>query len=185
MPNDDTLARMPRPPDLWRAWHSTIEYITLHTGQPTTLHLIWNSHGMDAPWLAQLNWAANNVQVRGKPSPGVVLEQLWTDINATYKIFKNRNHARIAPQSYDPAHWFTSTEQAILDRLVELANTQATTPSTLLITSQISLEGQTTIQARLLRHVEGITITSEGSALLSVCQELYPKAVARFEGGQQ
>jgi hypothetical protein len=170
-----------RPSDLWRAWEATTAYVVQHTRQEAAVSLTWNSHGMDAPWLAQFNWASNMERVNGQPTPGDALLTLWKRIAANYTFFPNTQDARRAPREYDPGDWFSKTERSIFTRLIGLAQQYCPeTPTTLLITHQTFPTGSTQVQAQLLFHVEGVTVTGQSSTLLAACQELYPRVVARL-----
>ena len=115
----DTV-QIPRPADLWRAWEATADYVSLHTRQTATLHFGWNSHGVDAPWMAQFNWIHHMERVNGLATAGEALLALWQRLEGTYRLFPDAIAARRAPWAYAPDCWFTSAEQTLLDRLTSL-----------------------------------------------------------------
>jgi hypothetical protein len=179
MPTDKLDAHVERPPDLWRAWEATTEYVVQHTKHNAAICLTWNSHGVDAPWLAQFNWASNMERVNGQPTPGDALLTLWQRIAANYTFFQNSQEARRAPREYQPGDWFSDTERTIFTRLTGLTQQRyPDTPSTLLITHTVMPGGDTQVQAQLICHLEGRTINGSGKTLLKACQDLYPRVVA-------
>lgn len=171
-----------RPPNLWQAWAATAEYVTQHTQDSAKLYLAWNSHGVDAPWMAQFNWASNLERVQQKESAGEALDALWRGIAQSYRIFQNDEDAKRAPRSYPLEQWVEEDEHTLLSRLLSLANQADGGPSTLLIVYTGSADkNATSIQARLICHSQALTISGEGTTLLQALQELYPRAANKLD----
>jgi hypothetical protein len=181
MPTDDLSISVTRPDDLWRAWEATASYVAQHTRQEATLHLSWNSQGVDAPWMAQFNWINNVERVNGYDTAGEALLALWKHIEENYKIYPNAAEARQAPRGYPPGLCFTSAEQTLLDRLTGLpASDRSPAIVTLLITYHALNEPKCRLQTRLISHVDALTVRGQGSTLLKACQNLYPRVVQQL-----
>ncbi len=183
MPTDSLSNRIPRPHDLWRAWEETAEYVARLTKQETTLHLTWNSRGIDAPWMAQLNWVGNLERVNKQPSAGEALTQLWKKIAAEYTFFQTPQDTRRAPAGYDPDHWFNAQETAIMQRLVRMVEAHTDPYCTLLFTLQVPASAPPLVKGKLICHTQNITVAGQSNTLLKVCQDLYPRVASQF--GQQ
>lgn len=180
MPTHNLTNRVPRPPDLWRAWEETAKYVARLTQQPTTLYLTWNSQGIDAPWMAQFNWVGNLERVNKQDSPGAALDRLWQRIGQTYTFFQTPNDAHRAPAGYDPDHWFNPQEHAIMNRTLSCLSANCQPFHTLIIMQEIAHDATARVNARIICHLEGTTINGQGPTLLKAYQDLYPRTVARF-----
>lgn len=183
MRSTDNLEAQPkpaRPPDLWRAWERTADYVAYHIKQEAVLGLAWNSRGVDAPWMAQFVWAGHLERVTRRASAGQALLDLWQQIDATAKIFQNAAEARRAPQGYPPDQWFTATEAALLEQLIALPGDYHQPTATLLILYHALAEPDSRLQARLLGHEAALTISAQGVTLQEACQALYTLAAQRL-----
>ena len=180
MPTDSLSNRPPRPQDLWRAWEQTAEYVARLTKQETTLHLTWNSQGIDAPWMAQFNWVGNLERINKQPSAGEALSELWKKIAVSYTFFQNAQDARRAPSGYDPDHWFSPQEIAIIERLIRLMNAHGDPYCTLLLTYHIPTGSSAVTKAKLICHTQNLAMLGQGTTLLKACQDLYPRVASEF-----
>lgn len=178
--NLESRPRPARPPDLWRAWERTTDYVAHHIKQNAVLGLAWNSRGVDAPWMAQFVWAGRLERVTRRASAGQALLDLWQQIDATAKIFQNAAEARRAPQGYPPDQWFTATEAELLAQLIALPGAYRQPTATLLIFYHALAEPGSRPQARLLGHEAALTVGAHGTTLQEACQALYAQAAQRL-----
>ncbi|GAB4570797.1 MAG: hypothetical protein Kow0077_05820 [Anaerolineae bacterium] len=182
VPSTSDLAnKVPRPPDLWRAWEETTTYLAGLMHHEISLHLAWSTGGMDAPWMAQLNWPEHLERVAGQPSAGVALTRLWQRIAAHHQLFPSEEDARRAPRDYDPEHWFRAQEEAILGRILGLIQNDCDQYQTLLITHSTAASDLRLTTARLICHTHNLTLTGQGESLLRACQDLYPRIMRQMK----
>jgi hypothetical protein len=181
-PTSQLRPNIPRPPDLWRAWELTTRYVVRLTQRDTRLVLVWNTQGIDAPWMAQFNWLDNMERVSKLDTPGDALMTLWQRIDAQYTFFQETEEARQAPRSYPPDAWFSSAERTLLDRLLALASAQPDPAITLLITYTESQHDEANVTVRWIDHATAHTLTGSGGTLRTAMQDLYPRVVSADAG---